>query len=135
MGIEQKTGGPPSLDLNVPLLLDQNQSKLKDLEASDDDEANFIGTTSFSKTCFNGLNALTGIVSFLFSFFFFSSMNHSLPFLSSHNVLYVYGRNWDIINPICSSIRRMDKFNSPFHHCHCNILFRFIDSKMHGLGS
>ncbi|TYJ16960.1 hypothetical protein E1A91_A09G017600v1 [Gossypium mustelinum] len=61
MGIEHKNGGSSSLDLNVPLLLDQNQSKLKDLEASDSDDVNFIGTTSFSKTCFNGLNALTGI--------------------------------------------------------------------------
>ncbi|MBA0766716.1 hypothetical protein Gotri_015734 [Gossypium trilobum] len=61
MGIEHKNGGSSSLDFNVPLLLDQNQSKLKDLEASDNDDVNFIGTTSFSKTCFNGLNALTGI--------------------------------------------------------------------------
>ncbi|KAH1092197.1 hypothetical protein J1N35_019454 [Gossypium stocksii] len=61
MGIEHKNGGSSSLDLNVPLLLDQNQSKLKDLEASDDNDVNVIGSTTFSKTCFNGLNALTGI--------------------------------------------------------------------------
>ncbi|KAK8710153.1 hypothetical protein V6N13_145492 [Hibiscus sabdariffa] len=55
---EHKNGGS-SPDLNVPLLLDQNQSKLKDLEAPADhgDGVNFRP----SKTCFNGLNALSGV--------------------------------------------------------------------------
>ncbi|KAK8586841.1 hypothetical protein V6N13_085862 [Hibiscus sabdariffa] len=62
MGSEHKHGGS-SPDLNVPLLLDQNQSKLKDLEAPADhgDGVNFRIGTSFSKTCFNGLNALSGV--------------------------------------------------------------------------
>ncbi|XVF60541.1 hypothetical protein PTKIN_Ptkin08bG0056000 [Pterospermum kingtungense] len=54
-----------SPDLNVPLLLDQNQTKLQDLEASanlvDDDISNLKGATSFFNTCFNGLNALSGV--------------------------------------------------------------------------
>ncbi|GMI99236.1 hypothetical protein like AT5G15240 [Hibiscus trionum] len=64
MGNEHKNGGS-SLDLNVPLLVDQNQTKLNDLEApaNHGDDVNFRpGTgTSFSKTCFNGLNALSGV--------------------------------------------------------------------------
>ncbi|XWS40880.1 hypothetical protein CRYUN_Cryun17cG0034000 [Craigia yunnanensis] len=58
MGSENQNGGSP--DLNVPLLLDQNQSKLQDLEAPGNDaDINIKGATSFFNTCFNGLNALS----------------------------------------------------------------------------
>ncbi|KAE8675805.1 hypothetical protein F3Y22_tig00111644pilonHSYRG00207 [Hibiscus syriacus] len=62
MASEHKNGGS-SLDLNVPFLSDQNQSKLQDLEApaNHGDDVNFRAATSFSKTCFNGLNALSGV--------------------------------------------------------------------------
>ncbi|XP_039011165.1 amino acid transporter AVT1I-like [Hibiscus syriacus] len=62
MASEHNNGGSP-LDLNVPFLLDQNQSKLQDLEApaNHGDDVNFRAASSFSKTCFNGLNALSGV--------------------------------------------------------------------------
>ncbi|XWS44303.1 hypothetical protein CRYUN_Cryun15aG0033500 [Craigia yunnanensis] len=57
MGTEHQNGG---LDLNVPLLLDEHQSKLHDSEAPGNHVDVYTkGVSSFFKTCFNGLNALT----------------------------------------------------------------------------
>ncbi|XP_022774489.1 amino acid transporter AVT1I-like [Durio zibethinus] len=60
METKHQSAGAP--DLKVPLLLDQNQSKLQDLEAPGNHvDINIKDATSFFSTCFNGLNALSGI--------------------------------------------------------------------------
>lgn len=63
MGKLQQHGRP---DLNVPLLIDENQSNLQGLEApANHVDAHTKGSTSFFKTCFNGFNALSGTLSIL----------------------------------------------------------------------
>ncbi|KAJ7974404.1 putative Amino acid transporter [Quillaja saponaria] len=51
--------------LNVPLLVDQEKQhdnhQLNGRPTTDDNNNNKDGTTSFIKTCFNGLNALSGV--------------------------------------------------------------------------
>lgn len=47
--------------------------KIDDEEATLDDNHNSQGNTSFSKTCFHGINALSGLISFSFSLLFFFS--------------------------------------------------------------
>ena len=57
MEAEQQNGVP--LSLTVPLMHDETQQEPSTVEASNGDQ-NTTGTTSFFKTCFNGLNALSG---------------------------------------------------------------------------
>ena len=59
MEAEQQNGVP--LSLTVPLMHDETQQEPSTVEASNGDQ-NTTGTTSFFKTCFNGLNALSGSV-------------------------------------------------------------------------
>ncbi|CAK9186135.1 unnamed protein product [Ilex paraguariensis] len=79
--------------VTIPLLLgnDEKQHELSLEEAEGVDSIachSITGTTSFFKTCFNGLNALSG----------FSSSFSSL--------------SWNIIGTICISIRRVVKLDS-----------------------
>ena len=59
MEAEQQNGVP--LSLTVPLMHDETHQQPSTVEASNGDQ-NTTGTTSFFKTCFNGLNALSGSV-------------------------------------------------------------------------
>ncbi|KAK6280095.1 hypothetical protein POUND7_020362 [Theobroma cacao] len=57
MATEHQDAAP---DLNVPLVPDEKHSKLQDLEAPGNHvDVHTQGATSFFKTCFNGLNALS----------------------------------------------------------------------------
>ncbi|XP_007032545.2 PREDICTED: vacuolar amino acid transporter 1 isoform X1 [Theobroma cacao] len=59
MATEHQDAAP---DLNVPLVPDEKHSKLEDLEAPGNHvDIHTQGATSFFKTCFNGLNALSGV--------------------------------------------------------------------------
>ncbi|KAM4132916.1 hypothetical protein ACJW30_01G288800 [Castanea mollissima] len=64
MEAEQKNGIP--LSLTVPLMHDETHQEPSAIEASNGDQ-NTTGTASFFKTCFNGLNALSGIGPFILS--------------------------------------------------------------------
>ena len=86
--------------LSIPLVLNQKQNEIAEAKA-DGDQAS-TKTTGFFKTCFNGLNALTGWFLYFYYIYILSKLNpfkKLSSFLGSCSVLFCL-INFDIMNSL-----------------------------------